>query len=104
MNDTELQAWEIESGPITEARLSPYITVGYSIRCPDGTFRLVQRVAESKAGYEEAHNRARLIAAAPELLEALETALAFFYNPSSFEPLGVEQKYRAAIRKARGEA
>ena len=44
----------------------------------------------------------QLLAAAPELLDAVETALAFFYNPTSFNPLDVERKFQFAIRKADG--
>lgn len=101
---SQSQGWAIEAGPITESILSPYMTVGYSISYFGGTFRLVQRVSENKAGYEEASNRARLIAAAPELLEALETIYFYFNRPdSSKEPGTMLGMIEAAIRKAKGE-
>jgi hypothetical protein len=42
------------------------------------------------------------IDAGAELLSAVETALKFFYNPTSFKLLSVEKQYQAAIRKAKG--
>ena len=46
---------------------------------------------------------AHLIAAAPELYEALETMLQFFYIPYSEGQKGAQDKARTALAKARGE-
>jgi hypothetical protein len=68
------------------------------IRDGDG---LIARVATAWAGNGIINANARLIAAAPELLEALEKMLGDF---STYGALEVEAaKARAAIAKARGE-
>lgn len=66
-----------------------------------------QRFWESARGEKEMHANARLIAASPCLLEALEELVDLFdglvsgeYQPDSF----TTQPARAAIAKAKGEA
>lgn len=55
-------------------------------------------IARVWSDYGNAEADARLIAAAPELLEALEQALQLINNQSA-----LAEKMRAAIAKARGE-
>ena len=65
---------------------------------------LVECLRVFDAGCEEAKANARLIAAAPELYEALE---ALFHGPcSTFDTKWLPEMHaaRAALRKARGEA
>lgn len=54
------------------------------------------------ASQEEAHRRAVLMAAAPELLEALEDAADQTRHPDYDWPLWLSQKVSAAIAKAKG--
>ena len=51
------EKWEIEVGPITSEKSDEFIDVTYSIRYPRGTFSVIQRVRDSKAGYAEAYAR-----------------------------------------------
>jgi hypothetical protein len=103
---TQHTAWQIEAGPITEVVMSPYMSVGYSISYEGGTFRLLQRVPQGRQGYDESHSRARLIAAAPELLEALEWALTILQSHNPFAGDANYNEFRnicdSAIAKARG--
>lgn len=50
--------------------------------------------------FNEACANARLIAAAPDLLEAVKLALEFFYSPTKFNPVEVERTFEAAISLA----
>jgi hypothetical protein len=65
-----------------------------------------QEFWESARGKKEMHANARLIAAAPDLLEALERCLNFIENTESEmgDTLECGDKARAAIAKAKGEA
>ena len=64
-----------------------------------------QEFWESARGKKEMHANARLIAAAPDLLEALERCLNFIENTESEmgDTLECGDKARAAIAKAKGE-
>ena len=64
---------------------------GYSDNCSDGAY-----ILENEAN-------ARLIAAAPELLEALENIIATDGNPCAITKCKAETKAIAAIAKAKGE-
>lgn len=55
-------------------------------------------------GTEPSEADKALIAASPDLLKAVKTALEFFYNPTSFHIPSVEQIYKNAIAKAEGKA
>ena len=64
-----------------------------------------QRFWESARGEKEMHANARLIAASPCLLEALERCLNFIENTESEmgDTLECGEQARAAIAKAKGE-
>jgi hypothetical protein len=61
--------------------------------------------AASEAEFERCLANAHLIAAAPEMLEALESAVAFFdaHKKTDGIDYDVANELRAAIKKARGE-
>lgn len=63
----------------------------------------IQKYWRSARGDKEIHANARLIAAAPDLLEALELADAAL-SGANMNMQVVERKVRAAIAKAKGEA
>ena len=62
----------------------------------------VHRVLRA-GGHAEGEANARLIAAAPELLEALEAAMLLVDMSTSYRRQGIAQQSRAAIAKAKGE-
>lgn len=85
---------------------------GYDIRCPESRCRIVTASdPEAVWGAIGREEDACLIAAAPELLEALELALGSYNRLLLSDPPkdawvfnGVEAKARAALAKAKGEA
>jgi hypothetical protein len=54
--------------------------------------------------YSEQSENARLIAAAPDLLNALEAMLAYAPEPAAYSTACVHERARAAIAKATGAA
>ena len=54
-----IEKWEIEVGPITSKDADGFMDVEYSIRYPRGSFKVTQRVRNSRQGYEEAHDRVK---------------------------------------------
>jgi hypothetical protein len=95
--------WDLESDPCHFDTLSSI--VGGAGRLTPPRRQLMVEVG-GHAGYAEQEANARLIAAAPDLLEALEKAVREYEGlPSS---LGYEfthlREMRAAIAKAKGEA
>jgi len=70
-------------------------------------FRFVIQFEHAVSGPIEANNNANLIAAAPDLLEALEFLNAYFDRdgvPGDIEDCGAYAKILAAIARAKGEA
>ena len=77
---------------------------GYDIRCPESRCRIATasdpEAAWGAIGREE---DACLIAAAPELLEALEQVVSFVDAGQGTWTVEEQQKARAAIAKSKGE-
>jgi hypothetical protein len=68
--------WKLENQRQTNHdRFGDYCTLSTSIKYDGGIFQVNQRIHDSQAGYEQGQQRASLIAAAPELLEALKKAV-----------------------------
>lgn len=92
---------------MTEAkhRPGPWQACNYDGRC-----RVIlgddMRIAVVLGDHDESAANARLIAAAPDLLEALERCLNFIENTESEmgDTLECGDKARAAIARAKGEA
>ena len=89
-------------GPSTGARDITHTVV--AMPHPNGEWEVIG----VRSANEEAD--ARLIAAAPDMLEALEAMLAMYESAPEYptmaeidEMLAVDEKARAAIKKARGE-
>jgi hypothetical protein len=89
--------WRVESTPALDG--TPYIQVLCNF--DDGTENVVCRMGisdgESWGGYVGEVADAHLIAAAPDMLEALEECLLYLNNNET------RDLARAAIKKARGE-
>lgn len=68
----------------------------------DGTTVAKMSVTENSTAHRTLHANARLIAAAPDLLEALETCEAFLLS-AGFASSDAYAKASAAIAKATGE-
>ena len=81
------------------AASNPSSVVGWPVVAPHATGRSVCNVT---TGHEDAAANARLIAAAPELLEALERLADPAHGVNRLPPWAVGIA-RAAIAKARGE-
>jgi hypothetical protein len=69
----------------------------------DGSTIICIRTTENTTAHKNLAANVRLIAAAPELLEALE-ALLNYENLGAYERADVRQQARAAIAKATGSA
>ena len=80
------------------ARSNNMIDVIHANRAPGAITLALCRVQARQSWLKEAEANARLIAAAPEMLEALETA---YYNEGGYQAW--KEQVRAAIRKATGE-
>jgi hypothetical protein len=95
--------WGIE----TAWNSGPMIKANSDLNRPDITHaRTIARVTKAGFAYTSTEANARLIAAAPELLEASRAALAALSQPSTF-PADVDAAktwLRDAIRKAEGSA
>lgn len=82
---------------------SPGAHADYAIFCDRGTVGNAMRLI---GGYDkpiETESNARLIAAAPELLEALETIHTVVMGTSILKEQIIEATCDSAIRKAKGE-
>lgn len=63
-----------------------------------------QRVCDLMTDFPEDEANARLIAAAPDMLEALEGLVSYLDRTCLYEDSGAGARIVAAIRKAKGEA
>ena len=75
--------------------------IGIGIKFKDGS---IDPIGAAYGSGKAAMANARLIAAAPDLLDALEDAMAWFANLDDWSGVGDPdiEKYRAAIQKATG--
>jgi hypothetical protein len=94
-------------GPWTSKRPQPRVQINLkAIYCENLGYQVAFVNSDSRSIEENAHANARLIAAAPELLDALKEALVQIDNQcdvSVDEWLFCRDKARAAIAKATGE-
>lgn len=81
----------------------PWIRMGVNVRTNDSTIRFVQSIEVGKHPDEVIAN-ANLVAAAPDLLEALELAREYLITIAHDENHVVLQKIKEAIAKAKGGA
>lgn len=84
--------WEIDQA----------IRHGFTVYSEQSGFIVGYMDEEGRYGAVESEANARLIAAAPDLLEALETIVATERDRHGYHPAWTDQA-RAAIAKARGE-
>ena len=66
--------WKIVTQNQTE-HLGNFCTLSHAIKYEGGQFQLKQRIIDSQDGYEEGQKRARLVEAAPDMLNELEDIL-----------------------------
>ena len=96
--------WETRDGKKTLFIVQPHQFIESGIYVAEVSLAAWHPVGISMVAREEKKANARLIAAAPELYEALEYALKCCYegDVSEYEPSSWMAKARAALAKARG--
>lgn len=83
----------------------PWQAIGTCVGNAKGERRFVVGITRTAyASQDEMRANARLIAAAPELLEALEAVDRMFSEPGKWNKISVRDCVRAAIAKATGDA
>lgn len=94
------------NGPwnVLESNNSSLIHVETGEGCPEG--QGIQIATTNRGNREQRYANASLIAAAPELFEALEAIAVAWDSPKERQALKFEmlEKAKAALAKARGEA
>jgi hypothetical protein len=80
-----------------------YLGAGKAIPKSDGRPGGMQEYRPTPAAIEQQGANAHLIAAAPELLDALEEVLCAAYAEGYILPTWIDDAARAALAKARGE-
>ena len=96
--------WDVDT-EFSHSLSGPQHYAGYPVfvQDPDSPIAFVPH-GETEYTCETAKANARLIAAAPEMLEALELALAAVRNPHMVNEEVIAMKIEAVLRKARGLA
>ncbi len=89
--------------PVGEHTPGPWEAIGWEVHAAEEERCYIGAVTSADTGGDEAFANARLIAAAPDLLEAAKAAQQWLAhgNPDNLEAVAdIEQELRAAIAKA----